>query len=65
MRTCAAAGEKVQIDQVSHRFFFGCGAFDAAAVKPQCGFGNSDHRSPADVSKSTTKNQQRKLITEH
>jgi len=27
-----AAGQPVQIDQVSHRFLFGCGAFDAVAM---------------------------------
>ncbi len=27
-----AAGRQVQIDQVSHRFLFGCGAFDAVAL---------------------------------
>ena len=27
-----AAGQQVQIDQVSHQFLFGCGAFDAVAM---------------------------------
>ena len=28
-----AAGQQVRIDQVSHQFLFGCGAFDAVALK--------------------------------
>ena len=27
-----AAGRSVRIDQVSHQFLFGCGAFDAVAL---------------------------------